>query len=130
MFHTCNTLFFTGGLGYVLARRWLRGGQLTLKRSGAEFHYRHTSVFCPWTLFRTDMSALQGDNRRVVLLVPPHAIDKIELRRRDSVVGMGRDANIKPFRFRSETELELTNVYAANLRDVARLLLRIGSRLG
>ena len=117
-------------LGYFLARRWLRGGELTLKRTGAEFRFRHTSVFCPWMVFRTDLSALQGDNRKVILLVPAHTIDKIELRWKDSIIGIGRDANIKPFRFLSETELELTNVYAANLPDVARLLLRIGARLG
>jgi hypothetical protein len=117
-------------LGYAIARRSLRGGELTLKRAGAEFRYRHTTVFCPWTLFRVEMSAMQGDNRKVILLVPPHAIDRVELRWRDGVVGIGRDARIKPIRFISETELELTNVYAANLRDVARLLLRIGSRLG
>jgi len=117
-------------LGYALARRWMRGGELVLKRSGAEFRYRHTSVLCPWGLFRVELSAIQGDNRKVVFPVPAHVIDRIEVYQRDAIVGMGRDAKIKSIRFVSDTELELTNVYAANLREVARLLVRIGARMG
>jgi hypothetical protein len=133
-----QVVFFAGlailalsiAFGNYLTRRWRMGGKLVLNRSGAEFWQRETRVFCPWVLFRIEMSAFRGDNRKIVLTVPTNVIDKIELHWKDSIVGIGRDAKIKSFRFISESEIELTNVYAANLREVARLLLRIGQRLG
>ena len=117
-------------IGFILARRQLRGGELVMHRRGAEFRYRQTTVVCPWAVFRIDLAALQGNNRKLVIPIPANVIDRIELRWKEDIIGIGRDARIKPFRFISDTDLELTNVYAANLRDVARLLLHIGGRLG
>lgn len=110
-------------------QRMLRGGELLLHRTGVEFRYRDRAVSCPWSLFRTS-GAVSGNNVKAVVPIAPRAVDRVELLWRDSVVAYGREVRLKPFRFVSDTEVELRNVYAANLREVVRLLQDLGRRLG
>lgn len=111
-----------------LLLRAVRGGELILRRDGPEFRYRHRAVSCPWALFRA-AGAARGDNSRVVVPIASKAIERVELLWHGSIIAYGQDVRLKPFRFVSDTEVELRNVYAANLRDVARLLQRLGQQM-
>lgn len=110
-------------------RRAAQGGTLILRRNGAEFRHGSRAVFCPWILFREPRS-YRGDSKRVVVPVHAPSIDRVELLWQDRIIGCGRDARLRSFRFLDEDEVELRNVYTASMRDIAELLQHLGRRYG
>ncbi len=114
---------------YGRLHRTVVGGEIVATRASVEFRLHETAVACPWSLFRAD-GPFRGDVRAIVLPINPRCADRVELLRHGGIVDGGRAVQTRAFQFISENEIELRNVYAANLRDVARLLQHLGRKLG
>jgi hypothetical protein len=122
---TCLTLICT-----FFGVRWLRrGGQIVLNRQGVEFKYRGEIVTCPWSLFRAD-GIPDGNYGCVIVPIAREFLDRVELLRETSTIAVGREVQHYPFQFCSESQVKLQNVYGADLRDIASLLLFLGKKLG
>jgi len=106
------------------------GGQMVLSRQGLELYYRRSVVFCPWGLFRASGPTAVPKASAILLPICPSAVSSVELRREDLLLASGRDVRMRVFRFRSEHEVELRNVYGVKRDQLAGLLLSLGQRLG
>jgi hypothetical protein len=121
--------------GSVLFALWLSllfgpRGQIVALPEGVQFRHRGKVVFCPWALFGSGAGPARREGRSVVLPVSSAGVTGIELRRGETVLDHGSAIATSGFRFRSEREIELPDVYQFHREGVANLLLYVGCRLG
>jgi hypothetical protein len=123
----------------IMNRAW-RGGYIALGQDGVHFRHRRTTVFCPWGLFcvigNSDSQnvdwpvASDRTTPSVCFPINPAALDRVEVRKDDEIIGDGSGLKTSQLRIQDETYAELADLYEVHCSRIARLLLELGRQLG
>lgn len=117
-------------LVYVAARQFFRGGWLLLDADGVRFLYRRDEVFCPWVLFDREGLVDRAGDRWVMCPVAGKGLPGVTVRRNGAAVSQGPPVNTAQVQLSSGSQLRLRNLYEADVRECAELLLSLGRVLG
>jgi len=133
-----STLILAGILGVVLIvliatfrlTLWLySGGRMVITIEGVQLWNGRNVVHCPWDLFDSDEEPHESRANAVRIPVALEGINHTELRRNSQLIARGRDIRCRQLRFRTDGEMLLGDIYSAQGKSLAELLLHIGREL-